>query len=237
MKRLLLFGKEYRDTIMVINNLNEGETNECHNIINKLGGIHNFKEFEFKLWNVEYLNSGLKEAYILSDTKTSKRTSFVNNRLDSSVSKNQIDEINSKSDWLHIAYIDDIECYEKLDEISIPFSIDFCTNKCRKSFANIINKAIVVFDSRERKKLYENILTNTTLVLHDEFGVEVISNNKTLFKLDNEPLKNLNVNGAGDLFAAAFIENYYTKQIYENTKFAMISTTENLIKRKNNEKI
>ena len=236
MNNLILFGKQYNDTIMMIDDVKTGETNECCNVLHSKGGIHNFKEFAFKSWNVKYLTSGEKQAYILSNTKTSERTSFVLNKKSSKINEEELNNINN-ADWLHVAYVDDIECFSKINKVNISFSLDFCTDTDREKFHELMAKAEIIFDSRERKKLYKKIKIDTPLIFHDEYGVEIVKSGKVIFETNNEPLKNLNVNGAGDLFAACFLENYYSKGIFENCAFAMKSTTEKLINRRNYEKI
>ena len=77
MNGIILFGKKYMDTIMFVNCIKQGETNQCKNVIQKVGGLNNFYEVDFESWNIQSIFSGQKEAYIVSDRSNSQRTSFV----------------------------------------------------------------------------------------------------------------------------------------------------------------
>lgn len=94
-----------------------------------------------------------------------------------------------------------------------------------------MNGAKVLFDSRERKFLYEGLNIKTELILHDECGIEIIKDGNVIYKEENTPLKNLNVNGAGDIFAGYLIKNYYSLGLFEGSKKAMKETTKLLLKR------
>ena len=233
MKKLALFGKEYVDTILIVNGVSDGETNHCSKIVRTLGGLHNFSEVELSTFEIFQFTSGLKEAYIVSDTTLSKRTSFVFSLKESTLSSNVSNRVNKECDWFHICYLDDIECFEDILNITIPYSIDFCTDKNRQPYFEVMSRSTVVFDSRERKRLYENIIIDTPIILHDEFGFEIVKNGETIFKQDNKPIKNLNVNGAGDIYAANFIKNYGKFGLFKSATMAMINTTSILIKKEN----
>jgi len=232
---LVLFGKKYMDTIMFVNSVKDGETNQCHDVVETIGGLNNFYEAKIKSWNIRPISSGSKKAYIVSDKLLSNRTSYVFDQTKSTVSSEEIKTIEEQGEWLHLCYTDDIECYYKFCNIKLPYSLDFCTDKPREQYFAIMNKAEVIFDSRERKCLYKSIFVNTPLILHDEHGFEIIINGKVIFKEGNKSLPNLNVNGAGDLFAALFIEHYNSFGLIESSKRAMVETTATLIKRKKNE--
>ena len=234
MFNIALFGKRYEDTILSIEELTEGETNACNNKLQRLGGIYNMEAV--KLPGVMYtlLPSGTKEAYIISDKRRSKRTSLVVDKSSCTLSDSTIKKINL-ADWLHICYIDDIECEESLFNINVPISIDFCTSKDRKSYTNIMEKSTIIFDSRERKLLYDGLNVTTPIIFHDEKGIEIYQNGVTLYRGDNTPISNLEVNGAGDIFAAIFIHNYTHKNHFLSADIAMRETTNHLIKRNNYE--
>ena len=87
----------------------------------------------------------------------------------------------------------------------------------------------MVFDSRERKFLYKNLKFDTPLILHDEFGCECIINDKVVYQEKITPLKKINVNGAGDIFAGLFIDLYLNSGIKIATKNCS-SLTKNIIK-------
>lgn len=233
MYNISLIGKKYEDTILFTDETIMGESNNCK-IVNSIGGIYNFKEIEYEKHNLSCITVGRKKAYVIVDRKTSKRTSFVNTVSESNISSSIIDKIN-QSDWLHVCYIDDIEDYKKLLDIKVSLSLDFCTLKNRNEFARLIDKSVFIFDSRERKHLYENIKTKTPIILHDEYGVEIIKNNDIIFSIKNTPVSGLNVNGAGDIFSAIFLKNYRTYGIMKSAKLAMRKTTNILINRRKNE--
>ena len=75
----------------------------------------------------------------------------------------------------------------------------------------------------------------TPLILHDENGVEVVKLGQKIFEKENTPIDNLNVNGAGDIFAALFLKHYISLDIFESAEKAMVETTKTLINRKENE--
>ena len=137
-------------------------------------------------------------------------------------------------DWAHFSYIDDLENIENLLNLTIPHSIDFCMNKSRTSYVKHMNNASIVFDSRERKELYKDIHIETPLILHDEQGCEIIINGKKQQEWFCVPLKGLNVNGAGDVYAKYFIQSHFFsgRKIEAASKLAMTQTTEFLRNRR-----
>ena len=199
----------------------------------ELGGMHNFKEAKLDGWKINFAETGVKKAYIVSNRNLSQRTSYVSDVIQAEVSTAAINDINSESDWLHVCYIDDIECYNKIQNVNIKYSLDFCTDTPRESFSDVINNAEVVFDSMERKCLYKNKNFFTPIVLHSERGTEVLVNNEVVSRESMVPLSGLDVNGAGDIFAAKFIENYDNFNLAKVARIAMLETTKILIKRKN----
>lgn len=176
-----------------------------------------------------------KKAYIISDRLTGKRTSYVLDQTESFVFSSEVKSLTNQKDWLHICYLDDIECYTEFSQINIPYSLDFCTDTSREPYFNIMNKANIIFDSRERKHLYKNIQIETPLILHDENGFEILKLGQVVFEAKNNAISNLNVNGAGDIFAALFLKYYTSLNIFKSAENAMIETTNLLIKRKENE--
>jgi len=125
-----------------------------------------------------------------------------------------------------------MECYEEIENVNIKYSLDFCTDTPRGPFSDAINNAEVVFDSMERKHLYESNGFFTPIILHNERGIEVLINSEVVFSESMQPLNDLDVNGAGDIFAAKFIEKYNKFSLNATAKTAMLETTEILRKRK-----
>ena len=232
MKNLFVCGKKYLDTILVVDSVVLGETNKCSNVVKKNGGMYNLLEIEYKNWKINPMICGQKEAFIISDKGKSVRTSLVNDIDPSIFNKEQVDDIKNNCDWLHVCYVDDLECWENLNNFNVNYSLDFCTEKSRKKYESILNNAQVIFDSRERKHLYKNLLIKVPIVLHDENGFEIVLSGDIIHTEINIPLKNLNVNGAGDLFAGLFIENYFNLGLIESSRIAMKETTNMLRKRK-----
>ncbi len=233
MKKLALFGKEYIDTILFVDGVNGGETNDCNKVVRTRGGLYNFSEVTLPTFEATPLTSGLKKAYIISDSSLSKRTSFVLNLKESILSSGICNKINDECDWLHVCYLDDIECHKDVLGITIPYSLDFCTDKSRQPYLEALKRSTIVFDSRERKQLYIDIIIDTPIILHDEFGFEIIKNGKIIFKRDIQPIEGLNVNGAGDMYAANFIKNYEEFGLFKSATMAMIDTTNILVKKEN----
>ena len=99
---------------------------------------------------------------------------------------------------------------ELLDEVSTKISLDFCTLNPREDYIKIIKKSALVFDSRERKHLYNNLNFDTPLILHDKNGCECLIEGRVIGEGFTNPQDNLHVNGAGDIFAGIFIEKFYT---------------------------
>jgi len=236
MHEVALIGKLYQDKIAFVNGIINGDTNQCKTIIEKNGGMYNFEEARLTDIKFNFIPTGKKDAFIVSDTFTTTRTSFVKNIEDGKILKNTIKIVNKNCDWLHVCYIDDIEEYSNLLLSTTPYSLDFCTIKKRQIYIDIINKAEVIFDSRERKSLYRFLNTSTPIIFHDENGVEIVKNKKKLISFDNTPIKNLDVNGAGDIYAAHFIKNYFEMDLNESSYRAMIDTTKYL-QRERHEKI
>ena len=232
MNQLIVCGKKYLDTIMIVKAVTNGETNRCTNVIKKNGGLYNFFEIQYKNWNVNPLPCGKKEAFIVSDKSSSTRTSFVNDIELAILDEKQIEVIKANCDWLHVCYIDDFEGSPQIANIDIDYSLDFCTTKPREPYMNVLKKAKIVFDSRERKHLYDNITIDVPIIFHDEHGFEIVVGDQTIHSEANIPLKGLNVNGAGDIFAALFIENYRDMGLIQSSINAMSKTTKILKNRK-----
>jgi len=225
MINVALLGKKYQDCIFYLEDLSMGETNLSSEPSKTFGGCYNLLKVPTDTVHFDIHTKGSKDAFIISESKTSTRTSIVVNRSESRYDEMLIDTINQNYQWAHTCYIDDIENPESLLGLTIDFSIDFCTLHPRKRFQEIIDKATVVFDSRERKPLYGEVNTKTPIVFHDHRGIEVNVDGEVLLDSQVEPILNLNVNGAGDMYAANFIKNYHKYGIIKSANMAMISTT------------
>ena len=224
-----LLGKKYEDHLLTSKSLLEGETNICDCFKNRLGGIYNFLRVPVKNVNFKIYDTGKRKAFIINDVGSSKRTSFTFLEEKSYLSLSSVESINKNCDWLHVAYIDDIEDYRKIFNINIPISLDFCTNSPRENFIDVMEKAQIIFDSRERKPLYNSIKTNTPLILHDKNGCECIINGESVSRGFTKPMDDIHVNGAGDIFAGIFLSEYYNSTLDKAIESASRMTSSYLI--------
>lgn len=207
MIKLALVGREYNDTIINCSGFIKGETNNIDTMIKKGGGVFNIPSTDGI--TRKYFPCGLKGAIIINDISNSTRTSFTQTLRDDY--EINIDKI-KECDWVHIAYVDDIpdKILELLVDNELPnMSIDFCKIENRKKYIDIIKKSSLIFDSRERKELWRNLTPSVPIILHDPDGCECFYGNVTMYEADNEKIENLQVNGAGDIFASYFIKTYH----------------------------
>ena len=223
--KLGLYGKKYLDEMYYFDSFKLSETNSPKKIGLNIGGIYNFKKILNKKLKLYFFEDGERIVKIINDKKTSTRTSI----LDKSYTNDHACIIYPRIDWLHVSYLDDID---KTSNITFerPTSIDFCDTKNRKIYADVIDKCTLVFDSRERKSLYRDINTSTPIILHDPQGCECIVNNKIQYSFQSKKIKNLYVNGAGDIFCGIFLWNYYNLGMQVAMSKTCTQTTENLIK-------
>ena len=235
MFNVALIGKTYNDTIVFVDRCYMGETNDCNKIVERRGGIYNFFQANLKNSHYDLFEFGSKTVYIISDKHSSMRTSFVYDESPSVVYMDDVDKINEKCDWAHVSYVDDFESFSELIHLKKPYSLDFCTTKDRKGYADVMRGASIVFDSRERKSLYGDINIDTPIIFHDQYGSEVVQNSKTIWEKRIVPISGLNVNGAGDIYAGIFLEHYFKLGIFKSIEIAMDKTTN--ILREKNEKI
>lgn len=230
---LHLIGKKYLDTLVYIDRLDLSETNEANNSSEGLGGIYNIKNIEGV--SPRYSTVGEKKAVVISEQLESRRTSIVKDSKASGVldAYNLCRNILSNPDWTHVAYIDDIDLPKgvKAD------SIDFCTNEDRSSFKERIDNCVLIFDSRERKHLYENLDLFSVIVFHDPQGCEAIFKKENICSYKTDPIEGMHVNGAGDIFAGVFIREFMRTNLHEAVEAACEITTEILKQRQENEEI
>ena len=226
---LTLVGKRYYDTIIEIKSLIRNETNSAHKVRKKLGGMNNIVDVPIEGMEIYLWYDGEKEAIVIEESHKTIRSSITWNNV--STYGKKLDDISG--DWVHVIYADDLENPNKLLNIPINFSVDFCTKRSREEYIRIIDAASIVFDSRERKHLYENIKTHTPLIFHDEYGCEAVFDGKIDCVGTTETVRNLSVNGAGDIFAAYFIKEYCDKSLREATINTSQKTTNELTRRQN----
>lgn len=232
MTNVALLGKEYVDHLFCLEKFKQGETNNCTDFSIYNGGVYNLL-LPDDIDNIHFniYTSGLKRAYIISDKETSKRTAVTVHEEDSSYKQETMKDIETNNDWLHISYIDDIEDFKKITNIQRPKSIDFCTDNPREKYLSALINADIVFDSRERRHLYDGLTFSTPVIFHDENGIEIVKGGNILHEASMIPTMGLNVNGAGDAYAAYFIKNYNKHDIISSATMAMSLTTDFLIRR------
>ena len=226
-----LVGKAYIDTIVYLDSLLIGETNPVLSIdFECLGGMYNISDINGV--KPTYFPFGQKNSLIISELHKSKRTSIVQDVEDTPWQEVNLDELDA--DWMHIIYVDDtsninISFKEK------PVSIDFCTLQDRNAYNNTMNQSDIIFDSRERKPLYQNISCKTPIVLHDENGCECIVSGRKQFYSKTKAISGLNVNGAGDIFASIFIREYLSGDLKSAIKSSSQLTTMEILRRNEQE--
>jgi|TARA_R100000084_G_C4634317_1_gene140153 hypothetical protein len=207
--RLGLFGRTYLDTIVYLDSFDSGETNKPTEVQKTVGGIFNILKANIPSTIKYCYQDSEVEAFIISEYESSTRSSIVH-----SLSKKPKPHIEQELlDWLHVAYIDDLSYPDILNNLNIKISLDFCTLDPRQQYLDIIEKSSLIFDSRERKNLYNGLNFKTPLILHDKHGCECIINGKVVSRGFTQPKDNIHVNGAGDIFAGIFILEYYNSNL------------------------
>lgn len=231
-----LIGKKYIDSILYTDGLDLGETNKALSYETRLGGMYNIPPIE----GVDPIYYPIGEKYATIISEPSRRTSIVQDGDLSLCSLLELDKLEiglfgeGDEDWYHIMYIDDIDF--SIQTNNQRMSIDFCTLDERSKYSEAIDNSQIIFDSRERRYLYDNILSETPLILHDENGCECIILGKSCYKSSIEPIKGLHVNGAGDIFSAVFIKNYLSDGLRKAISNSSQETTE-ILKGKTNEEV
>ena len=157
--KLGLFGKKYIDEIYTVDKFSIGETNYSSDSEKRLGGIYNIGRLNIKNIETAIVEEGSVHALIINETKKSKRSSILSYPQSYKVDYNSLLKLHS-CDWIHIAYIDDIDyCGTNVETFinlhEIPISLDFCTLNERSDYSHLIDRSALIFDSRERKNLYK----------------------------------------------------------------------------------
>ena len=140
------------------------------------------------------------------------------------------------SDWCHIAYINQIKNLDFFQNLISPIISADITKENPELCYDYLDKVDYLFLSKE--DLFDDInkigkKVKKWVIAHDPFGSIYSNGNKTFeYKLPkNNYLYNINVLGAGDAFAATFINEQITnnKDIHDVIKNSHLKTT-NLIK-------
>jgi len=196
--------------------------------IDTLGGIANVWSSLLKLNQHIQVNvspCAIGEALIVVDMNTNRRVGKA------ILNYKQIVPTFAESDWNHVAYINQIKKLDFLDNLSSIISADITKESPELCF-DYLDKLDYLFLSRE--DLFEDIKllgkkVKKWVIAHDPVG-SVYSNGKQTFeyKLPKDKyLNNMNVLGAGDSFAAAFINEhlYYNTDVHSIIKNSHLKTT------------
>ena len=202
---LALVGREYDDLIIDCEGVIVGETNKIIKQRSQKGGMFNVPKFDGMKY--QYYPCGFKQAFIINNVGHSSRTSFTQTISDEDVDIKKI----SSHHWCHIMYIDDISenNLNRLNKCAGRLSIDFCKPHNRKTYLSLMSKCQLIFDSRERSNLWQGIKLNVPVILHDPDGCDCYYNGEIINTQINQQINQLRVNGAGDIFAAVFINQFY----------------------------
>lgn len=121
--------------------------------------------------------------------------------------------INKNSEWIHISYMNHLsmsDCFNILENNvnkDTIFSADLCYGgrELSKSFLNLID---YLFVSEDELDSFPEIVKNTKgwIIVHYENGSYSYKNLEKKFCYSHDRIKNVNVLGAGDYFAASVID-------------------------------
>lgn len=153
--------------------------------------------------NVEPTNIG--EALILVNKKKSERASIAN------LNQTKREPIIRDSEWSHILYVNELDNLSFIKEVSEKsniVSIDVCKGK-KFNQLSILKYVDYFFISDEDLFIDVNSLAAKTkgwIILHHKGGSKCINKNIS-FEINTPIIDNINVLGAGDMFAAAVINS------------------------------
>ena len=221
--KISLYGHLIVDKI--INNFNSYET---------LGGIANVWDTLIKINNKNevYINPcSIGEAVVLVNTKKNTRVGRANFNI---VTKSP--KIIS-SDWSHIAYLNQLENKNFIYNIKSGYISADLSKENPESSMDVLDVVDFLFCSKEDlfidiKELAKK--TNGWVICHDPDG-SISSNGVDVFEYKipkKYKLNNVDVLGAGDMFAACFINNFLSKK---SIKLSIINShidTSKLLKNK-----
>jgi len=205
MVELTLIGREYEDIIIDCEDFVVGETNNIIRKNTKRGGMFNMPVID----NIDYKYHpcGFKQALVINNINKSDRTSFTQTIYDEDLDLTKIDS----RQWCHVMYIDDIshEVLNQLNKYNGILSIDFCKTDSRTAYTPLMSNCQLIFDSRERSSLWQEVKITVPVILHDPYGCDCYYNGTIMNTQQNKRINDLRVNGAGDIFAAIFINQFY----------------------------
>jgi len=172
----------------------------------------------------------LGEAIILVDHKNSYRIG----RGNLNIKEKKPSSVASK--WHHIMYLNQLNELEFIDEIkSGVISADISTSQNFDKIYPFLNKIDFLFISDEDlivdiKELSEKV--KGRVILHYPAG-STVTDGKEVLKTETEVVSNVNVLGAGDIFAASFISSYIkTNDLKKSIEFSHQTTIKLLMEKK-----
>ena len=204
-----LWGREYHDYCYDVIDHGEEQSNPLLYHEFRLGGGAKLAKM---FADATFIKRGSSDALIIEDKKSGSKKSYTKNQGDG-----KLGCILPEMDWLHVMYADDVTEYGEVIDSGIPYSIDFCTDSPRSQYEDLIEGATLIFDSRDRKHLYEE---DKKLVLHDEYGCEFEGLEHSIV-----PEKGINKNGAGDIFAYQFIYRFLNHGVISAVRESCSATT------------
>lgn len=196
-----------------------------------LGAIANFWHTLTKLdinLNIKLNPIALGEAIILINRKNSQRIGRGNLNI-----KTRIPNI-VQSKWHHIMYLNQLPDLSFIDNIKTGIISADVTAGNMNNILPHLNKIDYLFISDEDLFMNINELgkkVKGSVILHYPSG-SFVTNGKKFFEKKIETIENLDVLGAGDIFAACFISSCIkTKNIESAIDFAHKKTTDILLDR------
>jgi hypothetical protein len=216
-KSVNLYGHLVVDKIFVNSEFNES-----------LGGIANVWNGLSKVepdFNIQLLPTAIGEAIIVVDTKSNRRVGKA------ILNKKTLSVHPKTADWHHIAYINQITNLSFLDQLDGGLISADITKENPKNCIPFLSSIDFLFISKE--DLFDDIisiskLTKGWVIAHDPYG-SIFSDGENIqeFRIPTDQiLTDINVLGAGDLFASCFISNYLkTKDLQSSIKNAHKNTT------------
>jgi hypothetical protein len=193
-----------------------------------IGGIANVWDSLLKLNNklvIDIIPTAIGNAIIIVNTNCNTRIGRANFNLETHIPKIV------KADWNHIAYLNQLNDISFISNLVGIISADLSKETPEKVVDSLkyldylfLSKEDLFMDILELAKL-----TKGWVVAHDPLG-SIYSDGKTIYQF-NIPaefiLHNINVLGAGDMFAACFINNILQKNdIHESILNSHKQTTE-----------
>ena len=221
-KTIAIYGNAYQDTILTVADFPvENKANQVLSSQQQEGGIHNvYRDLNRLAVNVNTVMIPWKQsaATIIANKKASQRTSLVY----------ELEEVakpdTTDANWHHVCYLDDLTTIEPQQLLAMKqsgfVSVDFCKQSEKINYLALLQSVDFIFCSTEdcldAKELLKKLADNTILILHDKSGSRSFKGNNLILQHQVKKVEeNLNPLGAGDSFAAAFINSMINNQPFD----------------------